>query len=683
MKAPALPTAIALVALAGAPPALHAHDGPAPQRIEIEARYEQALGLGDAASEGVVRGAALRQRPLLRPGEVLELVPGVVVTQHSGDGKANQFFVRGFNLDHGTDFATSLDGVPLNAPSHAHGQGYTDLNPLIPELVERVAYRKGPYFARNGDFSAAGSADIAYRRHLDGNFGTLTLGPHGYRRGVAGGGWHVGSADLVGALELQRNDGPWTLPQALHKTNAYVSAATGDAQRGGALSLAHTRTRWQATDQIPQRAIADGRLGRFDAVDTTDGGRSARTALAAEWHAPTADGRWQARAWLTRSRLALFSNFTYALDRPDDGDQFEQAEQRRALGGELSREFRFALGERPARVALGLQGRADRVQAGLYDTRARLRLATVREDTMRLASAGAWAEADVEWTPGLRSVLGLRADRQQVRVDALQPQNSGRAAASQLSPKLALVAQPGPGLELFVNAGRGFHSNDARGATAGIDPRSGEPLTPVPLLAASRGAELGLRAVPLRGLEVALAAWTLATDGELVYVGDAGGTEATRPARRVGLEWNTRWQPHRALRLDADLAWTRARYTEAAPEGDRIPGAVGRVAMFALTVLPAPDWTATLQLRAIGPRPLTEDGSLRAASSVLTNLRIARALGPRAELGLDVFNLANRRANDIEYAYASRLPGEAAPVFDRHVHPAEPRALRLTLQVRL
>ena len=190
------------------------------QRVTVEGHYDNAIGTSDAASQGTIRAEVLKSRPPQRPGEVLEFVPGMIVTQHSGDGKANQYFLRGYNLDHGTDFATSVAGMPVNMPTHAHGQGYTDLNFLIPELVQRIEYRKGPYFAGVGDFSAAGSADIIYRTRLDAPFALVTLGENGYRRGVFGGSVDPASGHtLLGAFEAMHNDGPWTLPENLRRLN--------------------------------------------------------------------------------------------------------------------------------------------------------------------------------------------------------------------------------------------------------------------------------------------------------------------------------------------------------------------------------------------------------------------------------------------------------------------------------
>ena len=659
-------------------------------KVEVSGRhYDNAVGSSDAASEGVIRAELLKSRPALRPGEVLEFVPGLIVTQHSGDGKANQYFLRGFNLDHGTDFATTVNGLPVNMPTHGHGQGYSDLNFLIPELVERIEYRKGPYFARNGDFSAAGSADIAYRNMLDEAFAALTLGQRQFQRFVGAGSTRVGPAlNLLGAIELQHNDGPWTQPEHLRKRNGVLTLSAGTRAEGWSASLMAYDASWTSTDQVPERLLQAGRyqgrpFGRFDAIDPTDGGRTQRTSLSGEWHRSGDAGTSRVSAYAMDYRLKLFSNFTYALERPDDGDQFSQQDRRQVHGLNASHAVDHRLAGLPARSEAGLQLRHDRIRVGLFDTVERRVTATTRDDRVRETMAGAYGQTTLELTPWLRGIVGLRADEARFDVDSLSnPANSGRARAHLLSPKFSLIAGPWARTEFFFNAGRGLHSNDARGTTARVDPKTGDAVDPVPALVAARGLELGARTEWLPGLQSSLAVWKLDFDSELVYVGDAGATEANRPSRRRGLEWNNRFVPVPWLLVDADFAWTHARFADADPAGNRIPNAVDKVASLAVTVRELGPWSASLQWRYLGSGALIEDNSVRSRSSLTANLRVSRRLWQRAELVLDVFNVADRKVNDIEYYYESRLPGEAAPVADRHVHPAEPRTVRVTLTQR-
>ena len=672
-------------------PALANHGGPvtgAPQVIVIQGgHYDNAVGTQDAASAGTIRRELLQSRPAQRPGEVLEFVPGVIVTQHSGDGKANQYFLRGFNLDHGTDFATRINGMPVNMPTHGHGQGYSDMNFLLPELVDRVEYRKGPYFATVGDFAAAGSADIQYVNRVAAPFAQITLGESGYRRAVAGGSGQIAAGvTALGALEVMNTDGPWTVPERVRKLNGVFTLSGGTRAQGWHVSALAYRSKWTATDQVPQRLIDAGSFngrpfGRFDSLDPTTGGESHRTSLSGDWHVDTAAGRTQVSAYALRYDLDLNSNFTYALERPADGDQFKQTDRRSVYGVDAEHTISHDLGPFAARTVAGVQLRHDRIRVGLYDSVARRITNTVREDAVRQTQLGVFAQTSLEFTPELRAVLGLRADRLQARVNALTlAANGGSAQDTQLSPKLTLVWAVTPKTELFVNSGRGFHSNDARGMTARVDPKTGNAVDPVPALVPLTGAEIGLRTEAVAGLQSSVSVWGLRSASELVYVGDAGATEASLGSRRRGIEFSNRWQPVPWFLFDADLAFSHARFKD----GSRIPNAIDRVGSVAGTLKNLDGWTASLQWRYLGAGALSEDNSVRSFPSSTYNLRATKALGKvlgaQASVTLDVFNLFDRKVNDIQYFYESQLPGEAAPVADRHVHPAEPRNLRLTLQ---
>ncbi|HMN83738.1 MAG TPA: TonB-dependent receptor [Burkholderiaceae bacterium] len=652
--------------------------------VEIAAHYDNSVGSSDAASQGVITSRLLKTRPALRPGEVLEFVPGMIVTQHSGDGKANQYFLRGFNLDHGTDFATWVAGMPVNLPTHGHGHGYTDLNFLIPELVERIEYRKGPYYASNGDFSSAGSAHVALRRTLDQGFGSVTLGSYGYRRLLAAASPKlVNGGTLLAAVEAQGADGPWENPQSLRKWNGVLRYSDGSRSSGFDLTMMAYHARWNSTDQIPRRAVDAGLIGRFGAVDPTDGGNSDRYSLSGEWRRALADGMVVASAYAIHYRLNLFSNFTYALDNEVDGDQFLQRDQRNVFGGRVARVWYGRLGGLPVTNEIGLQARHDRIRVGLFDSAARQITATTRDDRVRQSSVGLYGENGITWTPWLRTVAGLRADQYQWKVASNLAVNSGNESAGIVSPKLSAIFGPWAKTEYFVNWGRGFHSNDARGTVIRVDPKTGDPATPVTGLVRTTGYEVGVRSEWLPGLQTSLAVWRLNMGSELLFVGDAGTTEAGRPSRRQGVEWSNRYQPLQWLSFDLDFAVSHARFTDGDPAGDRIPGAVSRVASAAVAVRDVGPWSGSLQLRYLGPRPLVEDGNVTARSTTLVSARVGYRIGKRAELSFDVFNLLNRRVDDIEYFYTSRLRGEAAPVDDRHFHPAEPRVFRLTLQLTL
>lgn len=681
---------LALAVLQGLSTAAHSQESPgepavvaeaAIQQVQITGRhYDNGVGSSDAASQGVIRAELLKSRPALRPGEVLEFVPGLIVTQHSGDGKANQYFLRGFNLDHGTDFATTVNGLPVNMPSHAHGQGYSDLNFLIPELVDRIEYRKGPYFATHGDFASAGAADIVYRQTLEAPFAALTLGDNGYRRAVGAGSFSLSPPDttLLGAVEVLRNDGPWTVPEDLRKTNAVLTLAQGTRARGFSASLMGYDARWTSTDQVPQALIDAGSyngqpFGRFDSLDPTDGGSSSRYSLSGEWHQRNDEGETHVAAYAMRYRLKLFSNFTYALERPETGDQFSQQDSRSIYGLSASHAWNHTLAGLEARSEIGAQLRYDDARVGLFNTQARRILDPRRDDQVRETMAGLYGQTSLSLAPKWRAILGLRADQGRFKVNNLIGGDSGRKTDNQLSPKLSLIAGPWDKTEFFFNAGRGFHSNDARGVTSTTKPAPG--------LAASRGWELGARTEALPGLQSSLALWKLDFDSELVYVGDAGVTEDSGASKRRGVEWNNRYTPLPWLLVDADFAWTHARFAN----GDRIPNAVDQVASVAAAVRELNGWSASLQWRYLGSGALIEDNSVRSRPSSTFNLRVARPLAPwlgrGSELTLDVFNLFDRKVDDIQYRYQYRLPGADTATEGRVVHPAEPRSMRLSLRL--
>ena len=659
--------------------------------VTVLGNYDNAVGTSNAASQGSVTATLIASRPTLRPAEVLEFVPGVIVTQHSGDGKANQYFLRGFNLDHGTDFASFVAGMPVNMPTHAHGQGYSDLNWLIPELVNRISYKKGPYFADEGDFSSAGAAHIGLFDTLPRGLASLTLGEHGYGRALLADSSRVGSGagagDLLYAIETAHNDGPWDNPEKFHRVNGVLRYSFGDAGNRSAITAMIYSAGWNATDQIPQRAVDQGLVDRFGAIDPTDGGSTSRASLSFETERQLGDGSFKFNAYAIQSRLNLFSNFTFFLDDPVNGDQFEQAEQRRVFGLATSRSWNLPLAGHESTTTVGLQLRHDRLDpVGLYATVARRRIATTQESTVRETSVGLYAENATQWTPWLRSIVGARVDRFDFDVNSSIAANSGSKSASIASPKLSLIFGPWRQTEFFANAGTGFHSNDARGTTATVaakDP-TGATIAPVDPLVRSKGAELGLRTEIVPGLQSSLSLWALKLGSELVFVGDAGETEPSRASKRVGIEWNNHYIATPWLLLDGDVAVSRARFTEPDPSdptlGDHIPGAIQTVVSLGATVTDLGPWFGQFQLRYFGPRALVEDNSVRSKATTLAYLRAGYKLNANVKLALDVFNLFDRRGSDIDYYYASRLAGEsAAGVSDIHFHPVEPRSLRLSL----
>lgn len=673
---PGIAASVAACALFASP--AFAHDPE--DAVVVTGRYNNAVGTWDSASQGAVTGEGIEKRPLLRTGEVLESVPGMIVTQHSGDGKANQYFLRGYNLDHGTDFATWIDGMPVNMPSHAHGQGYMDLNFLIPELFQKVGFNKGPYFAEDGDFASVGSARIAYLNTLPQSLATLTGWSFGYRRALLAGSPDAGPGHLLYAVELEHNDGPWTNPSNFRKANGVLRYSQGTAANAFSVTGMAYTGKWNSTDQIPLRALDAGAVGRFGAIDPTDGGRASRHSLSVDWKQSEGSVSRTASFYAIRSKLDLYSDFTYFMNDPVNGDQFHQSERRSTAGGAASQSWVGRIGEHQSVTTAGIQFRQDTLSpVALHNTVAQRQLSVVREDRVQVRSVAPYVSNTFEWTEWLKTIAGLRADHQGFSVNSSDPANSGKASASLLSPKVSLAFGPWSNTEYFVNWGRGFHSNDARGTTITVDPATGAAANRVNPLVRTTGYEVGLRSQPLTGLTTSVALWTLNQASELVFTGDAGSTEPSRASRRTGVEWLVQYQPKSWIVIDASFAAARARFTEFDPAGPYVPGAPDKVVSAGVTLDGKAGWFGSARWRYFGPRPLIENNSARSGATSIVNARVGYAFDKKTRLSVDVYNLFNAKNNDVDYFYRSQLRGEAAAVPDFHFHPVESRAVRLTL----
>ena len=642
---------------------------------------DELVGVADAASTGVITPRELTARARRRPADALEAVPGLAVSQHSGEGKANQYYVRGFNLDHGTDLALSVAGMPVNLPTHGHGQGYADLNFLIPELISSIQYRKGTYAAESGDFSSAGAIRINYLNTLDAPLVRLEGGMFGYGRMLAAASTPVGDGQLMAAAEGMVNDGPWERPDAMRRGNALVRYSRGTPLNGLSVTGLLYAARWFATDQIPRRLVEAGTLTRFGTLDRTSGGETHRAGVTTEWQRTSARGITRATAFGFSSGLRLHSNFTYRLDDPDEGDQFAQRDDRHVFGGTASQTWAIRGGAHPQLLTVGTDVRHDAIgDVGLFRTTARRALFTVREDSVGQTSGAGWAQWQSSWSPHIRSTLGVRGDLYRWRVNAGDPASAGERTRGIVNPKASVAFGPWKRTELYLSAGGGFHSNDGRGATITRDPLTGDAASPVDPLARARGAEVGLRTTAVPGLHMTVALWGLGLASELVFVGDAGTTTASRPSARRGFEWDVDYAPTSWLSLEGSLALSRARFTDEDEAGPFVPGAVSRVAQFGAVLSPQGRWSGAIRWRHFGPRALIEDKSARSADSNLVSLDAGVRLSRRLTLRADVLNAFNSRSSDIDYFYTSRVTGEPRDgVDDIHFHPVEPRTMRLSM----
>ena len=651
------------------------------EEIEVRGRSTDLVGIASSANEGATSWEQLEKRPIQRAGEVLETAPGVVATQHSGGGKANQFFLRGFNLDHGTDFSVRVAGVPVNFPTHGHGQGYADLNFLIPETISTVEYRKGPYFAENGDFSAAGSLDIALTDELTERRLTLTGGSHELARLL----WMGGSTNdasesgrWTAAIDVFQENGPWTRAEDYDGFKAYARYSRGTGARGFDLTFLAYDADWLSTDQVPRRAVESGAIGRFDLIDPGPRGSTARHSLSAEIRRSTANSLTRWRGYLLSYDFDLVSNFTYFLEDPAQGDQFQQVDERWVAGGDLRHHWHSRWNEREIEHVAGFELRYDDIENGLFRTRDLQRFGTVRQDDVRQGRGGLFMHSLVHWSDVVRSRLGLRLDYLTADVESSLAANSGQEDDVIFSPKLSLIFGPFSGTEFYLNFGRGFHSNDARGATLRRDPVTGDPASSVDLLVPAWGADFGVRRTIRPGWQMTLTLFVLELDSELVFVGDGGATEASRPSRRRGIEWTNYWQVNERWTLDLDVTVTDSEFTDLDPSGGDIPGAIEDT-VAAGVAYDGDRWFGSLRWRYFGDVPLIEDGSTVWDSSSVVNGRLGYRFRGGLDLALEVFNLLDSDDSDIEYFYASRLPGEpAGGIEDVHFHPMPDRSARLT-----
>ena len=658
--------------------------------VVVEGRATNLVGIASSATEGKVGREELERRPILRPGDLMETVPGVVITQHSGAGKGNQFFLRGFNLDHGTDFSTRVNGIPNNLPSHGHGQGYNDLTFLIPELVEVVEFRKGPYAADAGDFSSAGSVSVDYVTKLPHGIALLEQGRFGRNRALVADSVEVGGGDLLFAAEISRDDGPWDVPENFKKFSGVLRWTTGDENSGSNFTAQSYDGSWTSTDHVAQRAIDSGLIDRFGSLDPTSGGESYRHSVSGRWWGSDAQDSWWVQAYTYRYDLDLYSNFTYFLNDPVNGDQFLQEDARWVQG--LEGEYEFGPSEdadaRFSTSRVGFQFRNDFVDNALRNTVQRQVLSTTREDDIRQTSLGVYAENETAWAEKFRTTVGLRADVYQFDVDSDLEVNSGDEDDVLVSPKVGAVFGPWNDTEFYVQAGFGFHSNDARGTVIQDDPSTPAPNDGVVVdpLVRQKGAEIGVRTTAIEGLQSTVSLWYLESDSELLFVGDAGNTEATGATERYGLEIANFWQANDWLTLDLDAAISEARFKDGGDE-DHVPGAIDTVVALGATARSQEGHYVAVRGRYFGPRDLIEDGSVQSSSSFLVNAHGGYRFSEDWQLRLSVFNLFDREVNDIEYYYPSRLEGEpAGPVDggfeDIHLHPAVPFTFVVGLYAR-
>lgn len=674
----------------------------------VEGRQDSMLGVASSATQGTVGADEIAERPILRAGEILETVPGVIITQHAGGGKANQYFLRGFNLDHGTDFAIFLDDMPLNLPSHAHGEGYSDMNTVIPEFVQRLDYEKGPYYADVGNYGSAGSAHLQFYQSLPQDFITVESGMFGYARGVFGVSEKVGQGVLLYGGEAYHDDGPWVHPDDFSKFNGIITYSQGNEANGFSITGRAYHGQWHSSDQLAENAVP--LVGYFGTLNPTDGGDSDRFSLQAQWHRQDENFETKVTTYGFYYDLDLFSDFTYFLTDTNQGDQFEQQDRRWVWGLDAQHTINSQWFGHDVENSFGVQARNDWINNGLYQTDDRVRVnkfdsatgtvlpATTEADQFTDTEIGIYAENKIQWTDKIHSVAAIRGDLDYFDVTSLTtPANSGTSATMLPSPKGSLIFGPWARTEFYVQGGFSFHSNDGRGATQQVEPVSADnpyPNTPasrIPGLIQTQGAEIGVRTLAIPHLQSTASLWYLYSRSELQQDGDTGGTVASaEPSDRYGVEWANYYTPLKHLALDLDVAESTARFTstdadDAAPGssgGTRVPEAVGTVISSGITLSDEHGFSASLRLRYFGPRDLTSDGAYRSQATMLLNAESGYQINKTWRVFAEFLNLLDSRDHDIDYAYQSRITPTSAASFGDVFHPVEPFQVRVGLTAR-
>ena len=673
--------------------------------INVQGREDDLIGIAASATQGTVGATEIQDRPILRTGEVLETVPGVIITQHAGGGKANQYFLRGFNLDHGTDFAIFIDDMPLNLPSHAHGEGYSDMNIVIPEFVRRVNYEKGPYYADVGNFGSAGSAHLEYFKTLPHNFFKVEDYGLEYWRAVFGVSQKLGLGSLLCGGEAYHDDGPWTHPDNYNKFNGLLSYSQGGDADGFSITARSYHGRWNSSDQIPENAVP--LVGFFGALNPTDGGHSQRYSLQSEWHRQGTKSASRIVAYGFYYDLDLFSDFTYYLTDTSRGDQFEQHDKRWVAGLDTRHTIFSQWFGRKVENTFGLQVRNDWIRNGLYQVENRARVdktdsdtgttlpATTQADRFTDTQSSFYAENKIQWARKFRSVADLRGDLEYFDVTSLvTPANSGTASKLLPSPKASLIFGPWSNTEFYAQGGFSFHSNDGRGATQTVEPVSADNPYPnttaskIPSLVPAKGGEIGVRTVTVPHLQSTASLWYLRSASELQQDGDTGGTTASRqPSNRYGIELANYYTPLEHVAFDFDLANSKALFTTIdgddgaprSPGGERVPEAVGLVIASGITLHDYEGFSSSLRLRYFGPRDLTSDGIYRSNATALLNGQVGYQFRKNWRVSTEFLNMLDRSDHDIDYAYTSRIKPTATPAFKDVFHPVEPFQVRFGL----
>jgi TonB-dependent Receptor Plug Domain len=595
-------------------------------------RSDRVIGIVPSASQGVFGAQDLATRPQFSPSSVLDPLPGFTSTQENTGSDSSVYYVRGVNVEHGTDFAIFLDDMPVNLPTHAHAQGLANLNFMIPELIQMVDYRKGSYFADLGDFSTLGAAKIVQFRRLPESIDQLSAGQYGWVRGLTASTVDQWGGDLLYAADLSYFDDGFEVPQRNERYKGLLKHTLGDELAGWSTTLLAYHGDWFSTEAQPISSIRAN--GLYSNLDPTTGGRESRFSWNTQYWCEDDCGSWRANAYAIYNRFDIWIN-------PEQipNEQVLQPDERLVTGINVARQVDLLQGERPSPWTIGLQIRDDFVPTLRRDqAAARERIATETSHRVNIFTVSPYLQNDTRWSDWARTVVGVRSDLYQFDVvDRLDLTRSGNRSAGPVNPKFSLILGPWLDTEYYLNLGTGFHSNDARNLF--------DPLTPTDAIARTQSAEVGLRSEALDEWKTNVAVWYQEFDSELVFNAEEGVLEALGPSRRYGVEWNNSFLIADWLTWDVDWAWAHVRFTN----GGRVPQSLSSLLKTGPTARLDNGFYGSLWFTAFSPRPLVEDGSLFSNSVEVGNLQIGWRRGPW-QIAADVFNVFSSR--DFQQSFA-------------------------------
>jgi outer membrane receptor protein involved in Fe transport len=713
-RLPALAVAVAAAALAapaagangaGASPAVASPvSKTAIEQILVTASRLNLLGRASTASQGSITRKELQLRPVYRVGQLLETVPGLVVSIHSGEGKAPQYLARGFNLDHGTDLADFIDDMPINRPTNTHGQGYSDLNFLIPEIFSGLDYTKGTYYPSVGDFGAVASVHLRVADSLPNQI-IASVGTVGDERLAGTGTLHFKNGDkLSAAAEISHLDGPFDPPNNFRKIAGALRYASGTTTDGYSLMAMYYKGQGRFTTDQPQRAVDEGLIGRFGTLDPTDGQFSERESLSGHYAKSGDAWQFEVNGYGIHSLQTLWNDFTHFLFDPINGDQEEQAEDRTTFGGAATFAYHPDILGITNDITVGVQGRHDDVYTDKRHTRQRQVLdycesdgglyavgkSACNADSVQLGDTGLFAETTTHWLPWLRTLIGVRQEFYNGTDRSLITGFKGVGSQSLFQPKGSLILGPWHQTEFYISAGRGFHSDDVRGVFQTL-PLEGIPGFGhhTPFMAKADGEELGMRTSPLPNLNIQASLFQIEFASELIYDQDMGMDEAQAPSKRRGVEISAQYRPFPWVELNTDIAATKARFRTGDPasyglDGVYIANAPNFIGSFGIIVDEAGPWYGGLQLRILGSYPLNPDNVVRGQGYSEVNIDVGYKITERTKIQLSIYNLLDQKADAFNYDYVTRLPGEPPGGVtdersDLQVHPLEPISARFML----